>query len=185
MGWPDIARIVIRVWGVFIAANATLSFTLQLMDFFAFDVIRRQEATSLGAYAGMIALYFLQPMIFLGLGAALIFLAPRLVRRFSRIPLPEETELDLQAIERVFISVLGLYFIADGMTYMAHVAFNLAAHVFNPPQGSFPLEGVLAFLFRMAVLVTIGMVLILRNEGVRALIHRFVGGVRQLRHWPH
>ena len=184
MGWPEIARIVLRTLGVLIAARATFDIAMQLYTLAAYNFIGRQVGAAQGAHIGLMALYFLSPLAFLGLGLVLAFIAPRLVRRFSRAPQPEQVEIDLHAIENVFVAVLGFYFVADGFSELARVVFDLTFHAFSPPGVSASLRDILGDLCRMAVKVVIGLLLLLRNEGVSALVHRVVGGVRQLRGWP-
>jgi hypothetical protein len=184
MGWPEISRLVLRTLGVLITARATFEIAMQLYTLAAYDFIGHQVSTAPGAHVSLMALYFLSPLAFLGLGLMLFFVAPRLVRRFSRTQSCEQTEINIRAIENVFVAVLGLYFLADGLSELARVAFTLAFHMFSPPEVSASLHAILGDLCRMAAKIVIGLGLLLRNGSVSARIHGLVGGMRRLRSWP-
>lgn len=175
---------MLRTLGVLIAARAASDLAMQIYTLAVYDFIGRQVGAAQSAHLGLMALYVLSPLAFLGLGLALALVAPLVVQRFSRAPPPEQVEIDLHAIENVFVAVLGLYFVADGISDLARVAFNLVFHAFSPPGVSASMHDILAELCRIAFKVTIGLVLMVRNEGVRALVHRFVSRVRRLRGRP-
>lgn len=184
MGWPEISRIVLRALGGLIAARAAFDLVTQLYTLAAYDFIGRQAGPSQGAHAGLIALYFMPSMAFLGLGLLLILVTPRLVRRFGRAEPSEQTEINIRAIENVFVAVLGLYFLADGLAEFARVVFSLAFHAYGPSGAFASIRDILADLCRIAAKVVIALGLLLRTDGACALIHRFAGGVRRLRDWP-
>lgn len=179
MGWPEITRLLLRALGALFVAVAAYDLSIQLYTISSFDFIRHQVGESDSVHSGLLLLYFLPRAIFLALGLALLFLAPRLVQRFSHLPAIEQNELNLRAIENTLVAVLGLYFLADGMVLLARLAFDIAFFAFAP-QAS---RSVGSELFAIGAKFAIGWILILRNQGVAALRHHLNDRIQRLRRW--
>lgn len=183
MRWPEISRLIIRALGVLMAANGAFSLTMQLFTIYRYDFIGRQVGTHGVSYAISMIFYFLPPLVYVIVGLALIIFSEKLVGRFSRVAGSDQAEVNLGAIENILISVVGVYFVADGVSIFARLIFDVSFGLFGRANSAS--MDPYANLCAVAVKFAIGGFLIVRNNGVATLVQRLRVRVGKARDWPN
>ncbi len=156
----DVARLVVKVTGIIIVAGAVNRVPFTLVDFFA--DFSRMSGWLLAAAA------FAPWLISFGIGLALIWCADSIVTRATSDDqaMGSLTSADFRALEEIALTVLGVYIVANGLTYAAiYVSQFLRAYPDRPMSiGNF---------LGPIVLLAVGAALIFGSRGLIALIRRF------------
>jgi len=185
----DLTRLFLRIFGLMILLNAVLGLQLRIYIFFA----QRAAWDAAGAIYSLRSVVFnavssvgaLVPYAIVGLG--FLWFSGRIVDRASLAPGEGEAvqAADLRNMEISLVAALGLYVLADGFAELCRCFSQGVSHAARgaPPSVIWNME--IAFVVQAFVKLTLGVLLVLRREGVVAVLHRVHAWVRKWRAWPH
>jgi hypothetical protein len=192
----DLTRLFIKVFGLLILLSTAISlpstifgFEWQMQVWVAARVV--YDLPSL-VMAG--ASYFGPIAIYAALGLSLMWWSGRIVDRASQAAQDDGLPVasaDLKNIEVSLVTVIGLYFLADGFAELCRVAFRQG--FIDSLDGSARLKSIwtgmsrfeVSALLQIMVKLTIGAALVLGRGATVALLHQARHWVRKWRAWPY
>ena len=185
----DVARLLVKFCGLLIVLNALTSLPTSVEGFSLYLRALRNSASTSANTEALIVLavqYFAQPFIYLILGFGVIWWARRGIDGGAATEGSTDANdaPKLAEIEAILIGVLGVYFLCDGFTDLMRttgwVSFNVIAN--GAPLGS--MIRVHSVNYGVVfVKLGIGVLLILRRDGIVRLRRRIPELVRRARRW--
>ncbi len=192
----DLTRLFIKVFGLFILLSAAIGLPFKIYGF-------EQQLNAWIAARGvldlpslvMVAVYQFGPIaIYAALGLSFLWWSGRIVDRASLAPQDDGLPVapaDLKNIEVSLVTVIGLYFLADGFAELCRFTFS-QSFIYGP-DGSATLrsiwKGMTGFevfvLLQIMVKLTIGAALVLGRGATVAMLHQARHWVQKWRAWPY
>jgi hypothetical protein len=184
----DVARLLVKFCGLLVVLDALISLPAAAETFLLY-LHALKDVKSINASAeAVIALaahYFAQPFIYLVVGLAVIWWArPGTDGLAATEGSPDANDAPkLPEIEAILIAVLGVYFLCDGVTDLIRtggwISINVIAN--GAPLGG--MNWINSASYAVGFLkLGIGILLILRREGIVTLRRRIPEWVRSARH---
>jgi hypothetical protein len=192
----DLTRLFIRVFGILILLSTAIrlpstinGFEWQMKAWVAARVVYDLPSLAMTgvSYFGPIAIYA-------ALGLSFMWWSGRIVDRASLSPQDEALPVasaDMKNIEVSLVTVIGLYFLADGFAELCRFTFrqgliyglDLSVTLKSIWTGITRFEVV--SLLQIMVELTIGAALVLGRGATVAMLHQAHQWVRKWRAWPH
>ena len=192
----DLTRLFIKVFGLLILLSTAISlpstiyaFELQMQSWIVARVV--YDLPSLV----MAAAYWFGPIaIYAALGLSFMWWSGRIVDRASQAPQDDGSPLapaDLKNIEVSLVTVIGLYFLADGFAEFCRFTFSQGFN--HALDGSVTLKsiwtGITGFqvsaLLQIMVKLMIGAALVLGRGATVAILRQARYWVKKWRAWPY
>jgi hypothetical protein len=190
----ELTRLFIKVFGVLILLSTAIGlpstiygFEWQMQGWVAARVVYDLPSLVVAVIHqfGPIAIYA-------ALGLSFMWWSGRIVDRASQAPRDEGLPVaptDLKSIEVSLVTVIGLYFLADGFADLCRFTFS---QVLSYAQGSATPKSIwtsmtgpqVSWLMQIMVTLTIGAALVLGRGATVAMIHQARHWVRKWRAWP-
>lgn len=192
----DFARLVIKALGLLILLSTAMSlpfavygFELQMKAWAAARVVH-----DLPSLVMAVTYQFGPIAIYAALGLGFLWWSRRIVDRASLAPQDDGLPVasaDLKNIEVSLVTVIGLYFLADGFAEFCRFAFSQGFHY--ALGGSAMLKSVwtgmtgfeVSTLLQIMVKLTIGAALVLGRGATVAMLHQARHWVQKWRAWPY
>jgi hypothetical protein len=184
----DVARLLVKFCGLLVVLQALIRLPEAAQGFsFYLRALKRLGGTSTETLMVLAVDYFAQLFIYFIVGIGMIWWARRGVD--GSIPTTEESadannSPKLPEIEAILIAVLGIYFLCDGFTDLIRIAASVSINaivaripwaVANWPN----LAGYGVGFLKIGI----GILLILRREGIVTLRRRIPEWVQNTRRW--
>src|ERR1700722_9756566 len=125
----DLTRLFIRVFGILILLNTAISLpsTINGFDWQMNAWVAARVVYDLPSLVMAVTFYFGPIAIYTTLGLSFMWWSGRIVDRASRSPQDDALPVasaDLKNIEVSLVTVIGLYFLADGFTELCRFIFS-------------------------------------------------------------
>ena len=192
----DLTRLFIKVFGLLILLSTAISlpstiygFELQMKAWVAARVVY-----DLPSLVMAVAYWFGPIAIYAALGLSFMWWSRRLVDRASQAPQDDGLPVasaDLKNIEVSLVTVIGLYFLADGIAELCQFTFSQG--FYYALDGSATLKSIwtgmtgfqVSALLQIMVKLTIGAALVLGRGATVAMLHQARDWIQKWRAWPH
>jgi hypothetical protein len=192
----DVARLLIRTFGLLILSSTAVSlpstifgFEWQMQGWVAAKVVY-----DLPSFVMAVTSWFGPIAIYAALGVSFVWWSGRILDRAGQAPQDDglpAASADLKNIELSLIAVIGLYFLADGLAELCR--FALSQGIIYEPDGSSGLKSIwqgmtrfeVSKLLQIAVKLAIGAALVLGRGGTLAMLRQARHWVRKWRAWPY
>lgn len=192
----DLTRLFIRVFGILILLSTAITLP-QTINGFEWQMnawVATKVVYDLPSLVMAVIFYFGPIAIYAALGLSFMWWSGRIVDRASLSPQDDALPVasaDLKNIEVSLVTVIGLYFLADGFAELCRFAFS-QGFIYSL-NGSAKLKsiwtGMTRFevmnLLQIAMKLTIGAALVLGRGATVAILHQARHWVQKWRAWPH
>ncbi len=184
----DIARVLIRFFGLLILLQAVISLPAAIE---AFSVAQSEfykpisGNTNTEALIALTVRIFAEPCVYFVVGVGVIWSARRVVEGAAAKRSPgDDASLELAVIEAILIAVLGVYFLCDGFVDLVATAGLVSFRVMAGGVSWATESGRYLVSYGVGILkLGIGIVLILRRQGVVTLRSRIPEWTSSARRW--
>jgi hypothetical protein len=185
----EITRLLIKICGLFILANALIGLPLRLNSFIlALVSFGDVHADSWQAIGLLGASYWGPFAIYVALGLGFLWRSGRIIDVARVGPKPDNVEYpdDLQSIEVMLVAVLGIYFVADGLAEACRLGFTpgIGYSVSGTATAIWIFSGNAGLIAETAAKLVIGSSLFFRREGCVAIRRGIADWVQKARTWP-
>jgi hypothetical protein len=192
----DLTRLFIKVFGLLILLNTAISlrstiygFELEMKAWVAARVVYDLQSLVMA-----IAYQFGPIAIHAALGLSFMWCSRRIVDRASQAPQDDGLPggpADVKDIEASLVTVIGLYFLADGVGELCRFTFSQGFSY--ALDGSATLKSIwtgmtgfqVSALLQIMVKLTIGAALVLGRGATVAMLHQARHWVQKWRAWPY
>lgn len=192
----DLTRLFIRVFGVLILLSTAISLPSAIngFDWQMTAWVAARVVYDLPSLVMAVIVYFGPTAIYAALGLSFMWWSGRIVDRASLSPQDDALPVapaDLKNIEVSLVTVIGLYFLADGFTELCRFTFsqNLIYSLDRSATLKSIWTGMTRFqvveLLQIAMKLTIAAALVLGRGTTVAMLHQARYWVRKWRAWPH
>lgn len=182
-----VARLLVKLGGLLIALYGLISL-FEAANLFVVQLrLLNAAREGLSAFILLTAFVFASPLVYLIGGLGVMWWAQSGTARAPAADDPPDASGGprLADIEATLIAILGIYFLCEGLSFVLATAGSM---MFNVIVNRMPVGDANRFLAADygagLVRLVIGMLLIMRREGIAALRGRIPEWVRSARRWP-
>jgi hypothetical protein len=190
----DLTRLFIKVFGLLILLSTAISLPSTIYGFVLSKAwVAARVGDELPSLVMAVTAQFGPIAIYAALGLSFMWWSGRIVDRAGQLAQDDGLPMasaDLKNIEVSLVTVIGLYFLADGFAELCRFTFSQG--IIFGRDGSATLKsiwtGMTGFqvdLLQIMVKLTIGAVLVLGRGATVAMLHQARHWVQKWRAWPY
>lgn len=187
----DLTRLLVRIFGLIIVANAAIGLPLSIYRFAAYlTALNEAHAVYTRWDAALIGANYFGPFVaYAAVGLGFLWWSRPIVDKASLAPERGESEApvesaDLGNIEISVVAVLGLYFVADGLAELFRAGLVLGQYYGIDGSRSLFWRSEFPFFAEALARMAIGISLVLSRGGTVAVLRGARVWVRKMRTWP-